>query len=66
MSYLLNVKRFELYMDLALYKINILLLLLIRYDDIEKKKKTTHNHLKLFEDCVVRDSGLFRRGTVCL
>ena len=35
-------------------------------NDIEIKKKTTHNHLKLFEYCVVRDSGLFRGGTVCL
>ena len=30
MSHLLIVKRLELYMDLALYKINILLLLLYR------------------------------------
>ena len=33
MSHLLSVKRLELYMDLALYKINILLLLLILHVD---------------------------------
>ena len=45
MSYLLIVKRLELYMDLVLYKINILLLLLICDTDV-----ATHpQHVRLWQ-----------------
>ena len=51
MSHLLIVKRLELYMDLALYKINILLLLLlflIYVNDIANR--LTHSKLIYFAD----------------
>ena len=45
------MKRFELYMDFALYKINILLLLLLSLDYVTVPLVETYRNIELYGKC---------------